>query len=96
MSGKEAAPALSVEIDDGAIPMEENRSWLPVPARSAGGLPARPAKRRHSSCLACGVLRVVEADYTELECLWNAAAVSEPESELQPGSERNFKKIRIN
>ncbi len=29
--------------------------------RSAGGLPARPAKRRHSRCLACGVLRVVEA-----------------------------------
>ncbi len=28
MSGKEAAPASSVEIDDGAIPMEENRSWL--------------------------------------------------------------------
>jgi len=26
MSGKEAAPALSVEIDDGAIPMEEDRS----------------------------------------------------------------------
>jgi hypothetical protein len=76
-----------------------SRRWKPgpgpVPARSAGGLPARPAKRRHSRCLACGVLRVVEADYNELECLWNAAAVSEPESELQPGSERNFKKIRI-
>ena len=41
----------------------------PVPARSAEGLPARQAKRRHSRCLACGVLRVVEADYTELECL---------------------------
>jgi hypothetical protein len=26
MSGKEAAPASSVEIDDGAIPMEEDRS----------------------------------------------------------------------
>jgi hypothetical protein len=38
----------------------------------------------------------VEADYNELECMWNVAAVSEPESESEPGSERNFKKIRIN
>jgi hypothetical protein len=37
----------------------------------------------------------VEADYNELECLWNAAAVSEPESESELGSEKKFKKIRI-
>jgi len=37
----------------------------------------------------------MEAVHSELECLWNAAAVSEPESESEPGSERHFKKIRI-
>lgn len=35
MSGKEAAPALSVEIDDGAIPMEEDRSKLYAASRSS-------------------------------------------------------------
>ena len=76
----------------------------PDPASSAGGQrqrpaasqPARQAKRLHSRCLACGGLRVAEVDYNELECLWNAAAVSEPESESEPGSERNLKKIRSN
>ena len=110
MSGKEAAPASSAEIDDGAIPMEEDRSWLyaaslSIAAAGAGTrvlaqtLPAAPEASLpalHSRCLACGGLRVAEADYNELECLWNAAAVSEPESESEPGSERNLKKIRIN
>ena len=77
-----------------------SRCWNPGPgpdpACSAGGQPARQAKRLHSRCLACGGLRVAEADYNELECLWNAAAVSEPESESEPGSERNLKKIRSN
>ncbi len=35
MSGKEAAPALSVEIDEGAITMEEDRSWLYAANRSS-------------------------------------------------------------
>ncbi len=34
MSGKAAAPAASVEIDDGAIPMEEDRSCLYAISRS--------------------------------------------------------------
>ncbi len=78
-----------------------SRRWNPgpgpIPARSAGlgGQPARQAKRRHSRCFACGGLRVAEADYNELECLWNAAAISELESESEPGPERNLNEIRI-
>jgi hypothetical protein len=34
MSGKEAAPTSNVEIDDEAIPMEEDRSWLYAASRS--------------------------------------------------------------
>jgi hypothetical protein len=42
----------------------------PPPGHSAGGLPAHPAERRRSRCLACG--RVVEAEYSE--CLPKIAA----------------------
>ena len=48
-----------------------SRRWNPGPgpdpASSAGGQPARQAKRLHSRCLACGGLRVAEVDYNELE-----------------------------
>ena len=64
MSGKEAAPASSVEIDDGAIPMEEDRSWLyaaslSIAAAGAGTrvlaqtLPAAPEASRPARQKAC-------------------------------------------
>ncbi len=107
MSGKEAAPALSVDIDDGAIPMEEDRSWLYAASRSsaaagagtrvlAQSLPSAPESCLPARQNAGTAVESCGSGLHELECLWNAAAVSKPESESEPGSERNFKKIRIN
>jgi hypothetical protein len=86
MSGKEAAPAASVEINIGAITMEEDRSRLSATSRlyaasrldpgpccpvAAARLRGRVPARSPGSVLVLLVVSLVEAKYSE--CLRNEA-----------------------
>ena len=105
MSGKEAAPAESVEINDGAITMEEDRSRLsatsrlyaasrldPGPCRrvAAARLRGRGPARSSGSVLVLLVVSLV----AELWKQNTANACGTKKSFLEPGSAQKIEEIR--
>ena len=105
MSGKEAAPAASVEINDGAITMEEDRSRLsatsrlyaasrldPGPCRpvAAARLRGRVPARSPGSVLVLLVVSLV----AELWKQNTANACGTKKSFLEPGSAQKIEEIR--
>jgi hypothetical protein len=105
MSGKEAAPAASVEINDGAITMEEDRSRLSATSRlyaasrldpgpccpvAAARLRGRVPARSPGSVLVLLVVSLV----AELWKQNTANACGTKKSFLEPGSAQKIEEIR--